>query len=52
VESGAVDDAGVLDETVFSSMIVSRKIDKSKVRSFHSSKPFVDCEFVARKVCP
>jgi phosphonate transport system substrate-binding protein len=31
VESGAVD-AGVLDETVFSSMIASRKIDKSKVR--------------------
>jgi ABC-type phosphate/phosphonate transport system substrate-binding protein len=29
--SGAVD-AGVLDETVFSSMIASRKIDKSKVR--------------------
>ena len=51
VESGAVD-AGVLDETVFSSMIVSRTIDKSKVRSFHSSKPFVDCVFVARKVCP
>ena len=29
--SGAVD-AGVLDETVFSSMIASRKIDKNKVR--------------------
>ncbi len=29
--SGAVD-AGVLDETVFSSMIAGRKIDKSKVR--------------------
>jgi len=51
VESGAVD-AGVLDETGFSSMIASRKIDKSKVRSFHRSKPFVDYVFVARKGVP
>jgi phosphonate transport system substrate-binding protein len=51
VESGAVD-AGALDETVFSSTIASRKIDKSKVRSFHSSKPFVDYVFVARKGVP
>ena len=48
-ESGPVD-AGVLNETVFSSMIASRKIDKSKVRSFHKSKPFGDSVFVARKV--
>ncbi len=49
--SGAVD-AGVLDETVFSSMIASRKIDKNKVRSFLRSKPFVDYVFVARKGVP
>jgi phosphonate transport system substrate-binding protein len=49
--SGAVD-AGVLDETIFSSMIASRKIDKSKVRSFHRSKPFVDYVFVACKGVP
>jgi ABC-type phosphate/phosphonate transport system substrate-binding protein len=48
VESGAVS-AGALDETVFSSMIGSRKTDKSKFRSFHSSKPFVNYVFVARK---
>jgi len=30
-------------------MIASRKIDKSKVRSFHKSKPFGDSVFVARK---
>jgi ABC-type phosphate/phosphonate transport system substrate-binding protein len=51
VESGAVD-AGVWDETVFSSMIASRKTDKSKFRSFHSSEPFVDYVFVARKGVP
>jgi phosphonate transport system substrate-binding protein len=51
VESRAVD-AGTLDETVFSSMIGSRKTDKSKLRSFHSSKPFVDYVFVARKGVP
>ena len=33
-------------------MIASRKIDKSKVRSFHRSKPFVDYVFVARKGVP
>jgi phosphonate transport system substrate-binding protein len=51
VESGAVD-AGVLDETVFSSLIDSGKIDKNKVRIFHTSKPFVDYVFVARKDVP
>jgi len=51
VESGAVD-AGVLDESVFSSMVSSGKIDKNKVRVFHTSKPFVDYVYVARKGVP
>lgn len=51
VESGAVD-AGALDESVFSSMLASGKIDKSKVRIFYTSKPFVDYVFVARKEVP
>jgi phosphonate transport system substrate-binding protein len=48
VESGAVD-AGALDETVFNSMLAEGKLDKSKVRVFYSSKPFVDYVWVARK---
>jgi phosphonate transport system substrate-binding protein len=51
VESGAAD-AGALDETIFSSMIASGKIDKNKVRVFHTSKPFVDYVYVARKSVP
>ena len=48
VESGAVD-AGALDETVFNSMLAEGKLDKTKVRVFYSSKPFVDYVWVARK---
>ena len=48
VESGAVD-AGVLDETVYNSMIAEVKLDKTKVRVFYTSKPFVDYVWVARK---
>jgi phosphonate transport system substrate-binding protein len=48
VESGAVD-AGALDETVYNAMIADGKLDKSKVRVFHTSKPFVDYVWVARK---
>jgi phosphonate transport system substrate-binding protein len=48
VEGGAVD-AGVLDESVFSSMIDSKKLDRNKIRVFHTSKPFVDYVYVARK---
>ena len=48
VESGAVD-AGALDETVYNSMIADGKLDKTKVRVFYSSKPFVDYVWVARK---
>jgi phosphonate transport system substrate-binding protein len=48
VESGAVD-AGALDESVFNSMIAENKLDKTKVRVFYTSKPFVDYVWVARK---
>lgn len=48
VESGAVD-AGALDETVYNSMIAEGKLDKTKVRVFYTSKPFVDYVWVARK---
>jgi phosphonate transport system substrate-binding protein len=48
VESGAAD-AGALDETVYSSMIAEGKLDKTKVRVFYTSKPFVDYVWVARK---
>jgi phosphonate transport system substrate-binding protein len=48
VEAGAVD-AGALDETVYNAMIAEGKLDKSKVRVFYASKPFVDYVWVARK---
>ena len=48
VEAGAVD-AGALDETVFRSMAADGKLDASKVRIFHTSEPFVDYVWVARK---
>ncbi|HLW54444.1 MAG TPA: phosphate/phosphite/phosphonate ABC transporter substrate-binding protein [Candidatus Angelobacter sp.] len=48
VESGAVD-AGALDETVYNSMVADGKLDKTKVRVFYMSKPFVDYVWVARK---
>lgn len=48
VESGATD-AGALDETVYNSMIAEGKLDKSKVRVFYTSKPFLDYVWVARK---
>src|SRR5215468_7226781 len=48
VESGAMD-AGALDETVYNSMIAEGKLDKTKVRVFYTSKPFVDYVWVARK---
>ena len=48
VESGAMD-AGALDETVYNSMIADGKLDKSKVRVFYTSKPFLDYVWVARK---
>ena len=48
VEAGTVD-AGALDETVYRSMISEGKVDGSKVRIFHTSDPFVDYVWVARK---
>ncbi len=48
VESGAAD-AGALDESVYNSMIADGKLDKSKVRVFYTSKPFLDYVWVARK---
>jgi phosphonate transport system substrate-binding protein len=48
VESGGAD-AGALDETVYNSMIAEGKLDKTKVRVFYTSKPFVDYVWVARK---
>jgi phosphonate transport system substrate-binding protein len=48
VESGAVD-AGAVDETVFNSMIAEGKLDKTKVRVFSTSRPFVDYVWVARR---
>lgn len=48
VEAGAVD-AGALDETVYNSMIAEGKLDKTKVRVFYTSKPFLDYVWVARK---
>jgi phosphonate transport system substrate-binding protein len=48
VESGAVD-AGALDESVFNSMIAEGKLDKTKVRVFYTSRPFVDYVWASRK---
>jgi phosphonate transport system substrate-binding protein len=48
VESGAMD-AGALDESVYNSMISDGKLDKTKVRVFYTSKPFLDYVWVARK---
>jgi phosphonate transport system substrate-binding protein len=48
VESGAME-AGALDETVYNSMIAEGKLDKTKVRVFYTSKPFLDYVWVARK---
>ena len=48
VESGAAD-AGALDETVFNSLIADGKVDKTKVRIFYTTKPFVDYVWAARK---
>ena len=51
VESGVVD-AGVLDESVFQSLINAGKLDRAKVRVFYTSKPFVDYVYVAGKDVP
>lgn len=48
VESGAVD-AGAIDESVYNAMIAEGKLDKTRVRVFYTSKPFLDYVWVARK---
>lgn len=48
VESGTVD-AGAIDESVYKSMIDGGQIDKTKVRVFYTTPPFVDYVWVARK---
>jgi len=48
VELGVVD-AGALDETFFNAMIKDGRADRTKVRVFYTSKPFVDWVYVARK---
>jgi phosphonate transport system substrate-binding protein len=48
VETGA-SDAGALDETVFKAMTGDGSVNASKVRIFHTSDPFVDYVWVARK---
>ena len=51
VESGVVD-AGSMDEVIYQSMLDQGKLDRSKIRVFHSCKPFVDWVFAARKEVP
>src|SRR5271165_6348859 len=48
VETGA-SDAGALDETVYKTMVGDGSVNASKVRVFHTSEPFVDYVWVARK---
>ena len=48
VESGTVD-AGALDESVFKAVTDGGQIDKTKVRVFYTTPPFVDYVWVARK---
>ncbi|HME07269.1 MAG TPA: phosphate/phosphite/phosphonate ABC transporter substrate-binding protein [Bryobacteraceae bacterium] len=48
VETGA-SDAGALDETVYKTMTGDGTANASKVRVFHTSEPFVDYVWVARK---
>ena len=48
VELGVVE-AGALDETFFNSMIKDGRADRTKVRVFYTSKPFVDWVYAARR---
>ncbi|MGA3038507.1 MAG: phosphate/phosphite/phosphonate ABC transporter substrate-binding protein [Vulcanimicrobiaceae bacterium] len=48
VEAGVVD-AGALDESVYKSLIDGGQIDKTKVRVFFTTPPFVDYVWVARQ---
>jgi phosphonate transport system substrate-binding protein len=51
VETGVVD-AGVLDETIFNSLISDGKLNSQKVRVFYTSRPFVSYVYVAGKDVP
>ncbi len=48
VESGVVD-AGALDDAIYQSMLDQGKLDRSKVRVFYTTKPYIDWVYVARK---
>jgi phosphonate transport system substrate-binding protein len=48
VESGVVD-AGAMDESVYHAMVDANQLDKSKVRVFVTTPPFLDYVWVARK---
>ena len=48
VEAGAVD-AGALDESVYRAMLAEGTLDKSRIRVFFTSPPFVDYVWVARQ---
>ena len=48
VEAGVVD-AGAMDESVYHAMIDGNQLDKSKVRVFYTTPPFLDYVWVARK---
>ena len=48
VEAGTVN-AGAMDESIFASMAANGQLDKSKVRVFYRTPPFVDYVWVARK---
>jgi len=48
VEMGIVD-AGAVDEVIFNTMIKDGRADRSRLRVIHTSKPFVDYVYVARR---
>jgi phosphonate transport system substrate-binding protein len=48
VNGGQVD-AGALDETVYRLLVTNKTIDPAKARVFHTSEPFVDYVWAARK---
>jgi phosphonate transport system substrate-binding protein len=51
VANGAVD-AGAIDKTVFDFLISDGKLDRTKVRVFYTSEPYLDYVWVARKGVP
>ncbi len=48
VEMGIVD-AGAVDESVFNAMIKDGRADRNRLRVIHTSQPFVDYVYVARR---